>query len=66
MKWISVEHLPEESMKVKWITEDGKEDIGFYFAEKKEFGSWDLSSEKPITHWAPFEPKLEPPNPYQS
>jgi len=53
--WISVEQLPTGSMKVKWLCEDGVEDVGFYYSEQKEFASWDLLSEKPITHWKPLE-----------
>lgn len=53
--WIPVEQLPTCSMKVKWLCEDGVEDVGFYYSEQKEFASWDLCSEKPITHWKPFE-----------
>jgi hypothetical protein len=53
--WIPVEQLPTGSMKVKWLCEDGVEDVGFYYSEQKEFTSWDLRSEKPITHWKPLE-----------
>ena len=53
--WIPVEQLPTGSMKVKWLYKDGVEDVGFYYSEKKEFASWDLPSEKPITHWKPLE-----------
>jgi len=42
-------------MKVKWLCEDGIEDVGFYYSEQKEFASWDLCSENPITHWKPLE-----------
>ncbi len=53
--WIPVEQLPTGNMKVKWLCEDGVEDVGFYYSKKKEFASWDLCSEKPITHWKPLE-----------
>jgi hypothetical protein len=53
--WIPVEQLPTGSMKVKWLCEDGVEDVGFYYSEQKEFASWDLCSQKPITHWKPLE-----------
>ena len=53
-EWISVNKLPDSSMKVRWICEDGVEDIGFYFSEQKVFAGFDLSSSKPITHWKPF------------
>jgi len=53
--WIPVEQLPTGSMKVKWLCEDGVEDVGFYYSEQKEFASWNLCSEKPITHWKPLE-----------
>ena len=53
--WIVVEQLPTASMKVKWLCEDGVEDVGFYYHQQKEFASWDLCSEKPITHWKPSE-----------
>lgn len=53
--WIPVEQLPTGSMKVKWLCEDGVEDVGFYYSEQKEFASWDLCSKKPITHWKPLE-----------
>jgi hypothetical protein len=52
--WIPVKKLPNENMKVKWLCEDGVEDVGFYYREQKEFASWDLCSEKPITHWKPL------------
>ena len=53
--WIPVEQLPTASMKVKWLEDDGVEDVGFYYHPQKEFASWDLRSEKPITHWKPLE-----------
>jgi len=53
--FIPVEQLPTASMKVKWLCEDGVEDVGFYYHQQKEFASWDLCSEKPITHWKPSE-----------
>ena len=34
--WIPVEQLPTGSMKVKWLCEDGVEDVGFYYSEQKE------------------------------
>lgn len=53
-RWISIDQLPTESMKVKWLCEDGKEDIGYYYADRKSFAGFDLVSTKPITHWAPL------------
>jgi len=53
--WIPVDQLPIGSMKIKWLCEDGVEDVGFYYSEQEEFASWDLCSEKPITHWKPLE-----------
>ena len=53
--WNPVEQLPTCSMKVKWLCEDGVEDVGFYYSEQKEFASWDLCSKKPITHWKHLE-----------
>ena len=53
--FIPVEQLPTASMGVKWICEDGVEDVGFYYHPQKEFAGWDLCSEKPITHWKPSE-----------
>jgi len=53
--WIPVEQLPNGNMKVKWLCEDGVEDVGFYYSEQNEFASWDLCSEKPITHWKPLD-----------
>jgi hypothetical protein len=52
--WIPIEQLPTGSMKVKWLCEDGVEDVGFYYSEQKEFASLNLFSEKPITHWKPL------------
>jgi hypothetical protein len=52
--WISVKQLPTESMKVKWLCEDGVEDIGFYYIEQNEFAGFDLRSKKSITHWKPL------------
>jgi hypothetical protein len=53
--WVDVDDkLPEKSMKVQWLCEDGKIDYGFYYHESKQFATWDLISEKPITHWMPF------------
>lgn len=53
--WIPVEKLPTCNMKVKWLCENGVEDVGFYYSEQKVFASFDLCSENPITHWKPFE-----------
>ena len=53
--WIPICQLPTISMKVKWLCEDGDEDVGFYYSEQKEFAGWDLCSEKSITHWKPLE-----------
>ena len=53
--WIPVEQLPTASMEVKWLCENDVEDVGFYYHPQKEFASWDLLSEKPITHWKPLE-----------
>ena len=46
-------------MKVRWICKDGNEDLGYYYADTKTFGSFDLSSEERITHWKPFEFKQQ-------
>ena len=51
--WISVRKLPKRSMKVEWICEDGVKDIGFFYLETKTFRTWDLRSQKAITHWKP-------------
>lgn len=52
-EWIKVEDmLPSKSMVVKWKCKDGVEDIGFYYADKKVFGTIGMLSEKEITHWA--------------
>lgn len=53
--WIPVEKLPARSMRVEWLCEDGIQDVGFYYSERKEFASLDLRSEKPITHWKPYQ-----------
>ena len=53
-KWVSINKLPTKSMLVQWETEDGKQDIGFYNSELKEFLTYDLISEKPITYWRKF------------
>lgn len=52
--WITVDELPTESMKVRWICDDGIEDIGFYDHETKQFSSIDMRSENPILYWKPF------------
>lgn len=53
--WIDVkDELPESSMIVRWLCEDGKEDIGVYFFESKVFGTIDLTTCEPITHWQKF------------
>ena len=52
--WISIEQLPNVSMKVYWLCEDGKQDCGYYSQKIKEFMTNDPISEKPITHWKPF------------
>ena len=57
--WISIKKPPIESMKVRWICKDGNEDLGYYYADTKTFGSFDLSSEERITHWKPFEFKQQ-------
>lgn len=59
MEWISVkDQLPDKDMKVEWLCEDGKRDYGFYYVDQKQFATWDLLSEKPITHWKPFDYNL--------
>lgn len=53
---IPVAQLPPCSMKVKWLCEDGVEDVGFYNEEQNYFAGWDLLSQSRITHWKPFIP----------
>ena len=57
-EWISVETLPDENMKVRWLCSDGKEDIGFFYKDTGTFGTIDAKSYNPITHWQPL---LTPP-----
>ena len=52
--WIPVNELPSQSMKVRWLCDDGTEDIGFFYHDKGVFGTFDPLSEKPITHWKPL------------
>lgn len=52
--WIPVDTPPYKSMKVKWLYDDGIEDVGFYNASIKCFGSIDLRSQNKITYWMPF------------
>lgn len=54
--WVSVKKLPKKDMKVQWKCEDGLEDIGFFCSKSQEFLTYDLISEKPITHWRKFIP----------
>ena len=57
MEWIKVEDkLPDRNMKVKWICEDGIEDIGFYYFDTKIFASVDLLSLKPVISWQHLTP----------
>ncbi len=51
-KWVDVNlALPAKNMKVKWICEDGKEDVGFYNKERESFETIDPRSDNKITHW---------------
>ena len=52
--WITVDELPTESMKVRWICDDGIEDIGLYDHTTKQFSTIDMNSENPILYWKPF------------
>lgn len=51
--WIPVEQLPDRTMLVKWLCEDGVEDIGIYYHERREFATWDKRSDKPIILYKP-------------
>jgi len=33
--WITIEQLPTHDMIVKWLCDDGIEDVGFYYSEHK-------------------------------
>lgn len=55
-KWIPINKLPKKDMKVQWKCEDGIVDVGFYNSKLQEFLSYDLLSEKQITHWKRFIP----------
>lgn len=49
-EWISIEDkLPTKSQKVKWLMENGKEDIGWY--NGTDFCTIDAKSISAITHW---------------
>lgn len=59
MEWINInDRLPDDDMKVEWLCEDGKVDVGFYFKKTSEFKTWDLISKQPITHWKPLNISL--------
>lgn len=55
-KWIPINKLPAKDCKVQWKCDDGVIDVGFYFSKSKEFLTYDLCSERPITHWRIFNP----------
>ena len=55
MNWTDITiEMPKESMRVKWLCDDGIEDVGFYNHDIKEFVTIDPKSENPITHWIPL------------
>lgn len=49
--WIPVETPPPYSCKVKWLHENGFEDIGFFYAEVQQFATFDPNSNFTITHY---------------
>lgn len=55
MNWISIDTPPTKSMKVEWLYEDGKTDVGYYYSDSDTFASNDLNSNSAITHWKPLE-----------
>ena len=54
-KWNPIDKLPKKDMKVEWKCTDGIVDVGFYNSKNREFFTYDLLSENPITHWRKFK-----------